>query len=90
MFSRAFHLFANRPCVRDGEKLATYDEVLSMGRARIADLPSPRSFVILRCALDLETIATYVALCVDGHVPLLLEKTLAPRVISRTPSSEIA
>ena len=76
MFLGAFTLFANRPCVRDGDRVATYEEVLAMGRARLAELPHPRSFVILRCALDLETIATYTALCVDGHVPLLVERTL--------------
>ena len=83
MFSSAFQRYADQPCIRDGDRVASYEEVLTTGRARISGLPRQRSLVVLRCALDLDTISAYAALLVDGHVPLLVESSLARPLLDR-------
>ena len=83
MFARAFAEHAARPCLRDGDRTLRYAETLALGRTIIAGLPRPRSLVVLRCSLMLESVAAYVALMVDGHVPLLLEASLAPELAAQ-------
>ena len=77
MFAASFELNAERPCVREGDRVLTYADVARLGQEVIADLPSERQFVVLRCSLTAKCIAAYCALLSAGHVPLLLESDLA-------------
>lgn len=81
MFGDCFQRYADRPCLRDGERVLSYAETLALGQALIAGLAKPRSLVILRCSLTAECVAAYVALLDAGHVPLLLEADLAEELV---------
>ncbi len=76
MFGAVFAAFAGNACVAMGDRALTYAETLALGRRITAGLP-PRALVVLRCSLTPESVAAYAALLVDGHVPLLIESTLA-------------
>lgn len=78
MFTDAIQAFAARPLVDDGQGPALgYADALTLGRSLIAALPRPRSLVMLKVGLDRGSIAAYLALMTDGHVPLLIERSLA-------------
>lgn len=77
VFGPAFARFADNPCVSAGERTLSYAETLALGRRITAGL-RPRSLVVLRCALTPESLAAHAALLIDGHVPLLIEASLAP------------
>jgi acyl-coenzyme A synthetase/AMP-(fatty) acid ligase len=77
MFGDLFDLHGDRPFIIDAQGAVSYAEALALGRSIIGELPRARSLVLLRCALDRASIATYAALLVDGHVPLLLEDSLS-------------
>lgn len=76
-FSDAFSAHASRPCLRDGDRTLSYAEALALGRDLLGDLPRERALVMLRCSLTIPSVAAYMALLADGHVPLLLESSLA-------------
>ena len=81
MFADAVTRYANRGCVRDGSRVVTYNELLTLGQARIHGLPTRRSLVLLRCALSIDAIAAYVALVIAGHVPLMIEDSLSDGLV---------
>lgn len=82
MFAPFFAAHADRPFVRDGERVLTYAQALAHGRSLIAELGSERRLVILRCALTANCVAAYVALLEAGHVPLLLEADLSGALVA--------
>jgi len=82
MFADVFANFAEHACVRDSARSLTYAQTLALGRTLIAGLPHPKALVILRCSLTIESVAAYVALVVDGHVPLLLEDSLSDELLA--------
>lgn len=67
-------------CVKGGQSLS-YADALETGRRLTAGLPRPRSLVVLRCSLDPAAIAAHLALTSDGHVPLLLERSLSDTLL---------
>lgn len=76
-FADAFSAYASRPCLREGTRTLTYAEALALGREIVGPLPRERALVMLRCSLTIPSVAAYMALMADGHVPLLLESSLA-------------
>lgn len=80
-FADAFSTYASRPCLRDGERTLTYAEALALGREILGPLPRDRALVMLRCSLTIPSVAAYMALLAEGHVPLLLEASLADALL---------
>lgn len=78
MFAEAAATFACRTLVEGEGVRLSWSEALALGRSLAAGLPRARAFVMLRCRLTPATLAAYLALMADGHVPLLVEADLAP------------
>ncbi len=80
MFAETASSFAHRTLVvGDGVALG-YAEALALGRSLASGLPRARALVMLKCRLTPATLAAYLALMADGHVPLLVEADLAPEL----------
>ena len=80
-FADAFSAYASRPCLREPDSTLTYAEALALGREIVGSLPRERALVMLRCSLTTPSVAVYMALLADGHVPLLLEASLADALL---------
>ncbi len=81
MFANAVDLHRDRILVDDGERALSYGAGLELGNKLIAGLPRQRSFVMLKVGLDVESVAAYLALMAGGHVPLLIERSLAEPLV---------
>ncbi len=80
MFAEAAAAFASRTLVEGEGRRLGYGEALALGRSLAEGLPRARSLVMLKCRLTPATLAAYLALMADGHVPLLVEADLAPEL----------
>jgi acyl-CoA synthetase (AMP-forming)/AMP-acid ligase II len=78
MFADCLARFADHVLVESGDARLGYGEVLALGERITGPLPRPKSLVVLRCGLDIASIAAHLSLTARGHVPLLLERSLAP------------
>jgi acyl-coenzyme A synthetase/AMP-(fatty) acid ligase len=82
MFAEMALRHADRTLVDDGARALSYAEALALGRRLTAGLPRRRSLILLKVGLDCESVAAYLALMADGHVPLLVERTLAEPLVA--------
>ena len=87
MFADAVTNYSDLGCVRDGSRIVTYSELLTLGQARIQGLPKTRSLVLLKCSLTIDAIAAYVALVIAGHVPLMIEDSLSDGLVQQIVSA---